>query len=389
MYIRAFERRGARRAWPVYLSNLFFSLSYAVIIYINSSYLLESFGQQDVVLLFVLAAFGNIFFFFITPALVRYVGNKRVFVLFLLLQLAGISGLIIATSPLFLATAFFLYGSTSMMVYYSLDLFIEAISNNADTGEIRGITLTLDNISIAAAPLVFALLTLSGQFKPVYVASSLLILPVIFIALFFLKDLPTSVRVHPVRLPFRAWWKKYEARRSSIARFVLEVFYSVMVIYMPIYLSRVIGFSWHAIGIVFAIMLLPFVLFELPIGELADHWCGEREIMTIGFLIMGMALLCMPFLGTNMYVWAAVLFLSRIGAAFVEITSEVHFFRSVNKEDTGLISIFRLTRPVAIALGALFGAAILYLYSFYALFFFLALAMLMGMRESARLKDDR
>ncbi|MDB5194352.1 MAG: major facilitator superfamily transporter [Parcubacteria group bacterium] len=388
MHIRAFERRGARKAWPVYLANLFFSLSYALILYINSSFLGKFFSPKDVSLLFVFAALGNIVFFFIAPLLLRSIGNTRTLVFFLLLQYAGLAGLIVSTSSFAIAASFFLYGSTAMMVFYSLDIFIEGISSDARTGEIRGITLTLDNLSVAIAPLLISVLAFDGQFKLAYFASSLLILPVIFIAFFCLKKFgPGHEKSHSIGLPFLEWWKRAEPRRATIARFVLELFYAVMVIFVPLYLSISIGFSWPVIGVIFSFMLLPFVLFELPAGELADHWCGEREIMTLGFFIIGLSLLSMPFLGTSAPVWAIVLFISRVGAAFVEVTSEVHFFRHAHKDDTGLISIFRLTRPTAIAAGALVGGTLLSRYSFSALFFCLALVVLLGMHESARLKD--
>jgi predicted MFS family arabinose efflux permease len=188
------------------------------------------------------------------------------------------------------------------------------------------------------------------------------------------------------KFDFKNWLKHKFIRRVTLARLVLEIFYAVMVIYTPIYLYNTIGFSWSQIGFIFAVMLLPFVMFELPVGELVDHWCTEKDIMTVGFFIMGMSLLTMPFIGKDIYSWMVILFISRIGASFVEVTSESYFFKRVWKTDTVLISIFRLTRPVAIILGSVIGVITLTFFPFRAIFLILAIVVFFGTQISAILK---
>jgi predicted MFS family arabinose efflux permease len=246
------------------------------------------------------------------------------------------------------------------------------------------------NTAIAAAPLLVAFLTPDSDFTLLYFASTLILIPTLFVVLFSFKKLESGVvRAKQSLFEFKLWLKSKNIRRVTNARFILEVFYTIMVIYTPIYLSRNIGFSWTEIGFIFAVMLLPFVLFELPAGELADHWCGEKEIMTIGFFIMGMSLLVMPFLSKDIFAWMVVLFISRVGASFVEVTSESFFFKHVWKSDTGLISIFRLTRPISVILGSLVGAVCLLFLPFKALFLVLAILVFFGTQTSALLKDTR
>jgi MFS family permease len=161
-----------------------------------------------------------------------------------------------------------------------------------------------------------------------------------------------------------------------------------MVIFMPIYLHQYIGFSWTEISVIFSIMLLPFVLFEIPAGWLADKWCGEKEIMTIGLFVMGFALLCIPFIKSpDLMVWAIILFFSRVGASIVEIACESYFFKHVDKRDTGLISIFRLSGPVAYIIGPTLGAFSLALFPYPAVFLILSILVLGGMAISSKLKD--
>lgn len=379
-----------RRLAPIYLVNFFLSIHYAAVLYINSSNLLKYFSSNIVSLLFVLGAIGNILLFIWAPRILNKIGNQLLIFTFIVLEIFAVFGLAFFHSPLIVALVFLLHSSVVMMIYYCLDLFLEDVSEDKNTGEIRGINLTVVNVAIVAAPLLVAFLTPDGNFTLLYYASALLLVPSLFVVLFSFQKFETSIsRFKRSFFEFKLWLRSKNIRRVTNARFILEVFYTIMVIYTPIYLYTFIGFSWGQIGIIFAVMLLPFVLFELPAGELADHWCGEKEIMTVGFFIMGMSLLVMPFLSKDIFAWMIVLFISRIGASFVEITSESFFFKHVWKSDTGLISIFRLTRPVSVILGSIVGALCLLFLPFKALFLVLAILVFFGTQQSARLQDTR
>lgn len=387
MYVRAHEKRAAQRRASVYLANFFFSLHYAAVLYINSSFLANFFSARSISILFVAGAALNVLLYLLSPHLLRRLGNRVLFVSLILLEAFATLGLASASSPLSAGLFFVLYAALPLMVFYSIDIFIETASTDNETGSIRGMLLTLGNLAIALAPLLVSWIAPDGNFSRLYaVAAGILALPLL-VWLARLKHFPDDGTA-PLSLPFRAWAHNDNIRRVSIARFMLEFFYSLMVIYMPLYLHTVIGFDWETIGVIFFFMLLPFVFFELPVGKLADHWCGEVEIQTIGFFITGLALLVMPFLGSDPIIWAATLFMSRVGAAFIEVTTDSYFFKKVSAKDTGLIAIFRLVRPVSIAAGAAVGG-FLYAYSATMWLFFLAGALLIGMNEGARLVDTK
>ena len=162
-----------------------------------------------------------------------------------------------------------------------------------------------------------------------------------------------------------------------------------MIIYTPIYLHSTLGFEWSELGIIFTVMLLPFVLLEWPAGELADRLWGEKEIMSTGFLIICVSLLIMPFIGKVFWAWMVILFISRVGASLVETMTESYFFKHVKAEDTGLLSIFRLTRSVGNIFGIAVGVVALNLFSFDKIFFVVAVVVFFGLKESLYLKDTR
>ena len=374
----------------VFVATLFLSLNFGATLYVNSSYLGKFFGTDAVSFLFLLGAIGNVLLFLIAPKLLNLLGKKRLLFLTLLLLLSSTVGLWQDGSAWIIEISFLVYSSILFIVYYCLDIFIEEESEDAHTGEIRGIYFTVMNAGIALGPLLLSLLKVGDDLRQVYRAGSALLLIPLLIAFYILvtRKHAHKVKGHADRtLPLRRWWQNRNIRAATLAKLVLEIFFAVMVIYTPLYLHDVIGFAWRELGIIFAVALVPFVIFEWPAGELADRFWGEKEMMSVGFFITGTALLVIPFLGKVFLAWLIVLFLSRVGASLVEIMTETYFFKKIEAADTGLLSIFRLARPAGIILGSVLGAVSFGFFSFEKLFFVLALVVFFGMKESLYLKD--
>jgi MFS family permease len=163
-----------------------------------------------------------------------------------------------------------------------------------------------------------------------------------------------------------------------------------MTIYLPIFLHIEIGFSLtEIIGVIFPIALLPFILLELPLGKLADQRHDEKELLSLGFLILALSTGSIAFITSqNIFVWAGVLFLGRIGAALVEVASATYFFKKVNASNTNLISMFRSLNPMATIAAPLVATSFLFAFdmSYRYLFVILALILLVGMPISKRLQ---
>lgn len=373
---------------PIFIAEFLFSLHFAATLYINSSFLEHFFPLHYVGLMYVYGALLSLIFFFRAPRMLNKLGNRKFMLVYLSLTLAATVGAAFSTSRSAAVVFFLLYAAVSPLVFYALDVLVEELTVNRKTGEIRGLYLTVLNSAIVLGPILITLFSTDGQFKGFYIAAAVVLLPIFFLAL-ILRSRYKHKKYESHSLPLRAWWRKKSVRRVTLARFILEFFYALMVIYTPIYLHSTIGFDWKKIGVMFVIMLLPFVIFEWPVGELADKKTGEKEIMSLGFAIMTIALLFMPFIGQNFAYWTIALFVSRVGAAFIEITTETYFFKRVSAEDTGLISIFRLTRSAGLIAGAGVSALILSVYPVSSIFFLLAIAAFVGQRFSRRLVDTK
>lgn len=381
-----------KRYVPIFIIITFLSLHLGAILYVNSSLLTNFFKPETVSLLFIVGAIGNIILFLLAPKLIELFGKRFLLLFFLFLIVLSTLGLGFAQSATAVFISFVVYSSLIYTIYYFLDIFLEELSQDINTGEIRGLYFTFISLGIAAGPLILFIFSENDTLRPIYIISALLLTIPILLAFFSFKfHLPKWHGLHPrhMFLPFGLWWKTKNIRHVTLARLVLEFFFALMVIYTPLYLRGVLGFEWSELGIIFTVMLLPFVLFQWPAGELADRFYGEKEIMSIGFIITGVSLLVMPYLGKEFFAWMIVLFASRVGASFLEIMTESYFFKHVDAKEIRLISIFRLTRPVSIILAAVVGTISLSLFSFDKIFFVLAIIVFLGLKESLSLEDTK
>ena len=100
-------------------------------------------------------------------------------------------------------------------------------------------------------------------------------------------------------------------------------------------------------------MLIPFIVLEIPAGIIADKYIGEKELLFAGFAVITVSLFLFYYIETpTVWIWAAVLFASRIGAALVEAMREAYFFKIIDVKDVDHINIFRMTGPLGYILGA-------------------------------------
>lgn len=197
---------------------------------------------------------------------------------------------------------------------------------------------------------------------------------------------------HP--LPLRSLFNLMHSNTSiSVViynHFLMQLFFSWAVIYIPLYLATEIGLPWDVIGQIIALGLLAYVLFEYPAGYIADRFIGEKEMMAVGFVILALTVAGVAIVAPlGVAGWMMLMFLNRTGASLVEATTESYFFKSVKGEDAGLMSIFRLLRPLAVLCGSLIGTACLVFLPFQYIFFVLALVLTSGIFVTQWLVDTK
>lgn len=376
----------------IYLGNFLVSFHYFLVVFVTSTYLIRYVDTQRLSLLYVLGSALSVVLFAYFATLVQRFGNYRLTLWFVVLEIAALLGLGFGHDARVIIPSFLLYLAISPALYLNLDIFLEkSISDEHTTGGVRGLFLSMQNITQIVCPLLAGFLLANNEYWRVFLVSAVFLLIVLVVLAGYLRHFSDS-HYHP-----RTLWQSaaYVFRHPMLyhavaAQFLLRFFYAWMVIYTPLYLFQYLGFSWQQIGIMFAIMLVPFLLLELPLGRLADRRLGEKEIMTLGFILMAGTVAYIPFLTAPSFVlWSVVLFVSRIGAACTEIATESYFFKHVDGSLADTISLFRVSRPVTYIAAAAVATLTLEFLPLRWSFLVLALVMLWGLRYALTLKDTR
>jgi MFS family permease len=377
----------------VYLLGFFFAFHTALPTYINSSYLNFFLPEKFVGIIYILSAILTIILFLLMPWILKVFGNYKTALFLIILELFSLLGLAFLKNPFFLLTLFMVNLVTIPLVYFSTDIFVEDFSINKETGRIRGIYLTSVNLAWAISPFISALILTNGDYWKIYLGSAVFLAPAILILITSLSKFKDS-KYEATHLwqTIKIVWANKNLKNIFWANFLLFFFYSWMTIYMPLYLHKVINFSWQQIGIIFSIMLLPFIFVQFPLGRLADRFIGEKEILSTGFVIMAIFTGIISFIDSkSILLWAIVLFITRIGAAAVEVMCDTYFFKKVDCLDTNIIGFFRMNGQFAYIFSLLLSTIMFTFFSFDIKYLFLVLGLIMffGLKFSLSIKDTR
>lgn len=380
----------------LYILGFLFTFQAVLPAYVFSTFLSKFVGEQKVGLLYALAAIATIAVFAIIPRVIEKLGNYHATVIMLTLQLGAFLTLAYATSTWLILLAFVASFTANAITNFTLDEFLENYSTENIVGKVRGIFLTSANMAWIVAPLVTGFILSDGQYWQIFVAAAFLILPVMVILNSNLRHFrDPKYKEMPVKEAVREVWRDKNIFSSFMVSFIMQLFFSWMVIYSPLYLHQYIGFSWAEIGVMFSIILLPFVLIEEPLGKLADTRWGEKEILSVGFIIMAISTNLIAFIDTKAFwVWTSVLFVTRVGAAMVEIASETYFFKKIDGSSVNFMSLYRTMRPWSYVVGPILATGTLWVLTrsglgFGYIFLVLGIIMIYGVRWSLALEDTR
>ncbi|GMQ95158.1 MAG: hypothetical protein BMS9Abin13_270 [Patescibacteria group bacterium] len=375
----------------IYAMGFLFALSLAIPLYVNSTFLSEYVPEQWVGALYIAGSLLTIFWLAVIPAILRRFGNYKTTAFLMLLGMVLTLGLGFSKSLILIAPIFIVYSALLSIIFFTLDVFLESYSTDDKTGRIRGISLTMINVAILISPAIAGLTLTNGDYWKIYSLATFFMFAVLTLLVIRFRKFKDP---HYENIPFgdtlKQMYRNKDVYRIFMASLLLRFFFAWMVIYTPIYLHEYIGFAWNQIGIMFTIMLLPYVLFELPAGRLADTKWGEKEFLSAGFVILAITSASLAFItSASFLLWAGALFATRIGASIVEVMTESYFFKHIGAADTNTLGLYRNARPIAYILAPLGATAFLYVFDFRYLFLALGLVMLMGLRYSLTLKDTK
>jgi MFS family permease len=368
-----------------------FTLHITPATYINSNYLALFFKTEYIGAIYIFASFITIFLLLGLRDKLRRFGNYKVFVSTLIFEAISLALLLFApsgvTAFISISTMFICYGVSTIC----LDIFLEKHTRNNSTGKIRGLYLTLMNLSFIGGPFIASLLLGGGDFKNVYLFIFILLFPIMFLTVELFKNFEDDPYDQiQILNAFKKVKKNTDIYSTIMANALLQFFYGWMILYLPLFLYQDKNFSLSEVTLIISIALIPFILTQGIAGKMADKYYGEKEMMTLGFIVMSVATGALSFItSSNISIWIAVLFMTRVGASMVEVMLETHLFKRIDSGDINILSMFRIVGPASAIVGATLGTLFLNVVSFNMLFLILGGITLYGIRYSLVITDTK
>ncbi len=375
----------------IYLLVFLFTLHLTPAIYIHSSFLEQFINKDYVGYIFSIASVFTLVSFLVTRKFLKKYGNYKTTLYLMIISFFTSIALALATN-IYIAVPFYILNFlATSLIFFNLDIFLESSTKDSETGDVRGHYMTFLNLAFLLGPFITSFVLIDHDFWKVFTLGAIIQIPLIYILIKYLKNFKDPIYQKP------KLWKNFLKLRNNSdllstfsCAFLLRFFFSWMIVYTPIYLINEIGFTVSQTTFIIGLALIPFVLLEIGLGKISDKYIGEKEIMTAGFLIMGISTILITFIDSaNIVIWATILFITRIGATMVEIMSEIHLFKRVDAKNINIIGIFRSVRPVAYVISPIVASLLLIYIDFKFLFLILGIIMLYGMRFSLSIKDTK
>ena len=329
---------------------------------------------------------------FVSPHLFMRFGTKSVLIFLGLAGILSTVGLSVSGHAVFALAMFAIQGVVAYNIMLGLDLLLESRSVNDETGRLRGIYLVISNLAVLVSVISLSRILDRGGYDDVFIIAAAFLIPFTIMAAILLPKMSSLSQAK--RSPFVATVQRMVSRPQILIisglHFLVLLFFTWTIYYVPLYLVNHIGFSWEIAGMLITLSVLPYVLFEFPLGRIADLYLGEKEITIVGFVLMSVATATLSFLSdSSLFMWASIIFLGNAGGAAIEVMTETHFFKLVSVEDGDMIGVFRMLRPLSAIVGPILASLALLAVPFYLLFSFFGAFMILAIPLLAMMKDSR
>lgn len=372
------------------LVSFLFGLACALLSYVLSDYFKLSAGSENVSIFYFVAYVLVLIGLLNLHKLINRFGKYTVFFLLFFLQIAFVFFLIFEKPSAIGIILLTLYLIATNLIWVTLDIILESYSEDKKSGRIRGLYLTIMNSGILLGPFFSTRLLSHFGFDGLFFAAM-----VAFMLIFVLSLLGLRGANHKFmqQLTSRDLVKKIFVNKDVMKIYgvslTLEIFYALMIVYTPLYLLDR-GLAWNQIGIIFTIMLVPFVFLQYPLGMLADKKFGEKELLITGLLVMGISAGSIFFITSNaIWLWGTILLVTRIGAATIEILRDSYFYKKIDGRDMDVISFFRTACSVGYIVAAATSAVLLFFAPMRYVFLLIALLVLAGLYPAVKLVDNK
>ena len=385
------ENFDKKKILVITLVSFFIGFSQAVSAYVLSTFFEGAWGAKSVGFFYAVTYIITLAILLNLHKIVAKLGKSSAFSLICLLEILTLCALVFLGFTKAAAFLVVFYLVFSALAWTMIDVILESFSKDEASGEIRGEHLTIFNLGFLFGPFVSTWLLGKFGFNGIFSFILFLNIAILIIFIIFVRKVDSRIgEESKISAVIKKAWKRKNLMKIYYVSFILEAFFALMVIYTPIYLKETLGFSWAEIGRIFTVMLIPFVLLQYPIGFLADKKFGEKEFLIFSLLIMSASTFYIYFTSSkSLFVWAVILFATRIGAALIEVLRDSYFYKQVDGKDVDLINFFRTASPVGYIFATLVSAILLIFLPLKFAFILVALITLTGIYPAFKLKDSK
>jgi MFS family permease len=364
--------------------------SQAVVAVIMSSYFQAASGTENVGFFYGFAYLIFLVILLNLHKLVRILGKSNIFYFSLVVKIIAILFLAMNAPSRTGELLLVLYMIMGSIEWVALDVIIEGFSVDSKSGRIRGLHLTIANAGYLFGPFVASYFMGNIGFQAIFIFALIFNSFVMIFALIGFRNVNHRFeqKLKVIDILRKAFARK-DIMRIYYISFVLEFFYTLMVIYTPIYL-RNLGYSWESIGVIFTAMLVPFVILQYPAGFLADKKMGEKEMLIFSIFLMGISTIAIYYIGSaTVMIWAVALFVTRIGAALIEILRDSYFYKRIDAYDVDMIHFFRTSVPTATIAASILSSFVLFLLPVEFIFLLVGAVVLSALYPAFKLVDNK
>jgi len=240
-----------------------------------------------------------------------------------------------------------------LFISMSLALMVHDFTSAKALGKTEGVYFLFTNIGWFLGPFVGGVIARYAGFEPVFVLSGVLLLCslIYIIHQHLIKKHPSLALPHakPKKDGDENKFKKYLSNKNRIGAYLVSMvlisWVSFKAVVIPLFVLKM-GYGSDTAGLILSLSILPYMLFEVPVGEWADKNGFKKPIIT-GFFILAffaMAVAVSPIF----YLDALFIILGNVGSAMIEPLHDVYFFKNVkNSEEDDMYGIFVTADPLA------------------------------------------
>ena len=371
--------------------SFLFGFSQAILAYVIADYFKEAFGSTNVSVFYFISYAIALIGILNMHKIIKKLGKATAMFLFLFLQVCSVTFLVFSSPSIIGVILLMSYIIASYLAWVMLDIIVEDYSEDKKSGRIRGMHLTILNAGFMVGPFISTQVLEKFGFNGLFFVAMIISMFMFVVAILGLRS---DNQRFGQNLTISDLMKKIFVNKDVMKIYAvslaLEFFFALMVVYTSLYLHNELGMSWSEIGIIFTIMLIPFVILGYPVGVLADKKLGEKEMIIFGLAIMAISSASIFFItSTSVWIWSLVLFATRIGATIIETLRDSYFYKKIDGRDVDIISFFRTTPSVAYILATTISAVILIFFPLKSVFLLVALAAFLAIFAAVRLVDNK